>query len=390
MNLPRLYKTTKTGATQICDISAENGKFTVTFGQLDGKLQSKTTTCIGKNIGKSNETTPHGQAQLEAQAKWDKKVKSGYTTDQTAPVSVQLPQKVKAYVGNENKITYPAYSTFKYNGVNATYWLQDDGTLKLTSRGGNEYPAIPHLEYSVKHLMQLLGIDSINGELYIHGEHLQDITSAVKKPKALSKQLTFRFFSFPNYSASEEYVKPPFTKKSFKYQANWLQILKFRNFKGDGEVDPHTFAFDQDRNVEPVEVQKVNNEHELEDHYNLAISQGYEGTVIYNADAEYKFNERSSSVFKYKKAQDAEFQVVAYTFDKNNHVVYTCRTPEGLNFKVKRKGTNDERKLDAQNASNNLGKWLTVAFETYSKAQVPLKPVGLNFRNCDINGDPLE
>jgi hypothetical protein len=146
----------------------------------------------------------------------------------------------------------------------------------------------------------------------------------------------------------------------------------------------------QDKNVVPVELTLVKNVLELEAHYLKAVSEGYEGTVIYNQDAEYRFNERSSSVYKYKKAIDAEFLVYAFDLDKNSHAVYHCHTPKGKSFKVKRKGTNEERTLDAQNASNNLRSWLKVEFETYSKDLIPLKPVGLCFRDCGTSGEPLE
>ena len=42
---------------------------------------AKPTICKGKNIGRSNETSPEQQAEAEAQAKWDKKRKDGYTQD---------------------------------------------------------------------------------------------------------------------------------------------------------------------------------------------------------------------------------------------------------------------------------------------------------------------
>ena len=357
MKLSRLYKTTKTGAIQICDISAENEIVTVTFGQLDGKLQSKTTTCSPKNEGRSNATTAEEQAILEAKSKWNKKTKSGYVEESSGTLRVRLPQKVKPYLGNENKIKFPAYSTCKYNGVNALYWLQEDGSLKLTSRGGDEYPAIPHLEQEVKDLMDTLDTYCLNGELYIHGEHLQDITSAVRKPKELSKKLVFKVFEFP------------LVDKPFKDEQHLFNFSK---------------AF-----LHPADIQLVNNSQELEDHYNQAIFEGYEGTVIYNADAEYKFNTRSSQVYKYKKTQDAEYKVIDFSLDKNGHPVYICEV-NNTTFKVKRKGTHQERINDAANATSNLGKWLTVEYEMLSKAGTPLKPVGLSFRECDNLGNPKE
>jgi hypothetical protein len=92
----------------------------------------------------------------------------------------------------------------------------------------------------------------------------------------------------------------------------------------------------------------------------------------------------------------AEFLVVGFNLDKNLHVVYQCDAGEGLPFLVKRKGTAAIRLADARAAESNIGKWLTVEFETWSKPRLhykrglPLKPVGLDFRNCDLTGQPIE
>lgn len=354
MKLERLFKRTKTGATQICDISVDGDTIKVEFGQLDGKIQEKTTQCFPKNIGKSNETTGHEQAIAEAKSKWAKKVKAGYSTSDEAPTTVELPQKVKPYLGNEDKIKFPAYSTHKYNGLNATYWLLEDGSLRLTSRGGDEYSAIPHLESIVKVMMAVAETTCLNGELYIHGEHLQDITSAVKKPKELSKKLQFHTFELPLVDGTYE---------------SKVKTLK---------MIPSALV--------PT---KVESAEDIEACYEDAMSKGFEGTVLYNADAEYKFNERSSSVYKYKKTIEGEFIVVDYSLDKNGHPVYVCETGEHL-FKVKRKGTAEERLADAAIADSNIGKWLNIEYEMLSKDGKPLKPVGNHFRVCNAEGEPLE
>ena len=46
------------------------------------KTQDKATTTIAKNVGRSNETTPEGQAELQAQAKFQKKLDSGYALNE--------------------------------------------------------------------------------------------------------------------------------------------------------------------------------------------------------------------------------------------------------------------------------------------------------------------
>ncbi len=146
MKLLTLYKATKTGATQQCVITYANDIFTVQFGQVDGAQQTKDTTCYGTNIGRSNERTPTQQAEFEAKAKWTKKVKSGYTEDPSGVILVSLPMKVKVFQDQRKNVTYPCQSTPKINGVNATYTLTGDNHLMLTSRGGEDFPPIPHLQ----------------------------------------------------------------------------------------------------------------------------------------------------------------------------------------------------------------------------------------------------
>lgn len=354
MKLRTLYKRTKTGSTQVCSISINGAVYSVEFGKLDGKMQIKNTECFPKNIGKSNESTAEGQAFEEANSKWDKKVKEGYSTDIEAPVTVQLPQKVKPFLENKDKIIYPAYSTTKLNGINGIYWLLPDGTLKLTSRGGEPYPPIPHLEAQVRADMELANTTCINCELYIHGEYLQDINGAVKKTKPLSSRLTFNPFELPLFEATYE-----------------EKVSVLNQLSGE------------------IEIVEVHSEEEATAHFDHVIANGYEGTVLYNKTAIYAFNQRSSDVYKYKIPKESEFKITDFNIDKNGHAVYVCDSNGGT-FSVKRKGTNEERLADASVAVSNIGKWLNVEFEMLSKAGKPLKPVGQHFRLCDENGEPLE
>ena len=80
--LPTLYKRTSTGAVQQWTIAVANTTITTTYGQVGGAMQTTSDTITeGKNIGRSNATTPQQQAQLEAAAAHEKKRKSGYVAD---------------------------------------------------------------------------------------------------------------------------------------------------------------------------------------------------------------------------------------------------------------------------------------------------------------------
>lgn len=76
MNHPILYKKTSTGKIQQWTISVFENVIRTEYGQVGGKLQVATDEVeYGKNIGRSNETTPHEQAKTEAKSAWEKKLK---------------------------------------------------------------------------------------------------------------------------------------------------------------------------------------------------------------------------------------------------------------------------------------------------------------------------
>ena len=69
MKFPTLYGKDSKGNLRVWTIKIEGNAVTVEHGREDGKLTSKTYYTKGKNLGRSNETTPEEQAELEAQAK---------------------------------------------------------------------------------------------------------------------------------------------------------------------------------------------------------------------------------------------------------------------------------------------------------------------------------
>lgn len=361
MKLETLYKTAKSGAVQVMDIEAHVPSpecYTVTWGQKDGKMQTKVTTCKPKNIGKSNETTATEQALVEAKAYWEKKCKANYSTNESAPVIVNLPMKVHTYEKQYKKIEFPCFESPKLNGVNATYKWIDDG-LVLLSRGGENYPLIDqHLE-DIQKIMEDLEVNELNGEIYIHGLPLQDITSAVKKYNEHTSKLEFHIFDIPAYKS--EYTRRLDAMRSIA-ETEFVKVV------------PAGTAF---------------NHEELDTLHDDYVKEGYEGLMVRNGKGLYVHNTRSYDVQKLKKAQDAEFKVVGHNIDKNGHAVFICEAGDKT-FKVKLKGTAEERLAMAAKAESYYNQWLKIEFEMYSKDNIPLKPVGIMFRECDTEGNPTE
>lgn len=360
-----LYKSTKTGAVQQWSIEVSGDTFTCTYGQLGGKLQSQPTKCTSRNVGRSNETTPEQQAQLEADALIAKKIKSGYSYDKSAPVTVQLPMKVKSYQDQINNVKFPCFSTPKLNGVNAIF-KRVEGAITIYSRGGEVYPPIPHIEQYIGELMDELPSNELNGELYIHGEHLQDIQSAVKKPKELSKRLEFAIFDVAD--SVEDYQYRRITLSTLEQTLERLEHPSLQHISFLTGI--------------------ICNSHEdIESHYNQCMASKLEGTVIKNFDGLYKHNVRSSDQFKYKKVLSKEFLITSFEVDKNNLPVFILNVGEQF-FKAKPKGTKEY--WGSVDPNDFIDQWATIEYETYSKAGIPLKPIFISLRNCDNHGNPKE
>jgi DNA ligase-1 len=365
---PRLYKQSKTGTIVICDISVTGDTITVTTGQLEGAKIDHKTICEPKNMGKKNETSPHEQACLEAASKWNKKIKGGYVEDPSGEITRKLPMKVKKYQDQKANIIFPCYISPKLDGINGMFNLTrtEAGTeFELLSRGGDSRPVIPHLEEELNDIADKLKSSALNGELYIPGMHLQDISACVTKTNPDSAKLQFHIFEIADSKLTYNEKVPLFNSiDNSKY--NHVKIVKALIANSHEEIDKY-----------------------LED----CLKKGYEGIIIRNAGCVYEYNVRSSNAFKYKLPLDAEYKIVDYRIDKKGHPVFRCITPEsdgGREFSVKIKGTDAERKRIAENADAWIGQWLKIEFENYSKDKKPLKPVGICLRECDADGNPIE
>lgn len=362
-SLPTLFKRTKTGAIQTYTIYITKTYYTIEQGQLYGIKQRYVSFASPKNIGKANETTAEEQCELEAKTKWASKVKSGYSISLETPSAVRLPMKISNYRDHESKVKYPCIAEVKLNGVNGLYKLIN-GELHLFSRGGNEYPLIPHLTDDIIEIMYLLNTFTLAGELYIHQKYLQDIQSCVTKHNELTKELSFIIFDLPDYP------------KDF-YSARFEHATKTMINYTYSHIEPmlHTICADK---------------YALEEAFNHAINLKYEGIVIYNIDAKYVYNVRSTEIFKYKPTLDKEFKFISYRLDKTGFPILICETVEGKQFSVKPTGTTEQRNQLLSTLDSKLNTYYKIEFETYSKDGIPLKPVGICFRSCSINGDPLE
>ncbi len=399
MKLETLYKKSKTGAVVYCDISVEGDTVTVETGQVGtDKPTFHKTACEPKNTGRANATSTDEQAIIEAKAKHAKKIKERYVLTPNGESEVRLAIKVKGYKDQLKNITFPCFASPKLDGGNGLV-IKGESSIKMIQRGGDNYPTFEKMgrtktlgnvdseeEYimssSINRIMEDLGVDAVNGEIYKHGVHLQDIQSAAKKENNLTGELEFHIFDYCG------------TKDDFTTRMSKMSMIEDTLF------------------VKMVPSIIVQSHEEIEEYHTKCIAEGFEGVVIRNANGVYEYNIRSCDVFKYKIPKDGEYRVIGHKIDKHGHAVWECicnisvedyfnhrktMIPKDqkvldkeYTFSVKRKGSASERLMEAAIAEEKHGEWLKIEFESFSKLQKPLKPVGIVFRECDADGNVLE
>lgn len=400
-----LYKKTRRGIEQwemeLTNSNYVEAELTVRHGLLNGILTEKKTLIKGKNIGRSNATSPVDQARKEQEAEYKKmRERKGYYSldDLEASRAIQLssdyslelwledhlPEGVtvndyiqpmlaqKFYKKNSKKepvlnCTFPCYGQPKLNGVRCTVEFIEGQGLSIMSREGVAY-RVDHLTLSLLALIQdikkyLPNTERIilDGELYIHGYILADIVSAIKKPNLNTALVEFRVFdlAIPNVTQQNRILA---LKTCFTEQGNCYN------------------------GVSRVPTILVSSLQEAEQFTTKWISEGYEGGIYRNPHAFYEFGKRTKSLIKHKKRESSEFLIYDVVDSRDNPGVgmFVCRNDiNHETFTVVPEGTIEKRKEYLSNKFNCIGKMLTVEYYERTEKGIPFHATGIVIRDYE-------
>jgi DNA ligase 1 len=368
---PILYHTAKK-ATYSWKVWTEGDTVYTEYGQHpDGEKQIASYKAVGKNTGKANETTDDEQAKLEAKSMWQHKLDRKYReTLAESKEKLMLPMlahkledHVKKIIGKE------VYVQPKLDGLRCLA-IWEGGELRLVSRTGKPLTVV-HIQKQLETLLHNICDCTLDGELYIHDEdNFEDIVSLVKKNRPGSEKLDFHIYDFIIDDDAD-----------FDDRTTLLHNNIFKNCH-DSKKHP---------NIIRVETNKANFEKEddakkLAEHF---VSQGYEGMMIRTANGLYEWGHRSQGLLKVKAFQDAEFKVVGFEEGLGKFVgcvTWKCVTKDGKEFNVTPEGTLDSKKAAFKTAKKQIGKMLKVKFFEYTKDGIPRFPVGIGFRDMEIDG----
>ncbi len=375
----RLFKKTNTGVVQYWDIFVyEDPDHSVAYiirteyGQLDTPNPQVTHDTIweGKNVGKKNETTAHGQAIKDAQSKWEKQKKKGYVEsivdaennvlDELIEGGI-LPMLAQSFSKHAHKISYPCYTQPKLDGVRCIAILKN-GKCTLWSRTRKQITSCPHI---VKEIEEKF-IDDIvlDGELYNHDfkSNFEHIIHLVRQetPDPQHTDVQYHIYDLINdkkFNRRTTILKNCFTIGNPKYK-----FLKF------------------------VSTEWVENEDSVMEFYNLFKDSGYEGAMLRNSESLY-VNKRSYDLQKVKTFESEEYDIVGIQEGSGKlqgHVgSFICCSKEGGQFNVKLKGELSYLKELWENEKLWYNKKLTVQYQGLTNYKVPRFPVGIAIRDYE-------
>ncbi len=374
---PQLYAKASTGKIktwQIAVTKEEDGTAVIwtNHGYVDGKMQLKPKPIkVGKNIGKKNETTPYDQALSEALSAHKKKIEqkkyiTEIPTDDNEP-DIYLPMLAKKL--KESWVKFPVMTQPKLNGVRCLAKKIDELTIDYRSRKFKSYnDTLGHL---TPFLLEMMRVDEIfDGEIYFYGFTFQQIVRRVKKMREDTHLLQFWV-----YDVADETQQA--IGRNMLYQTripdDHSHIIKV----------PTTVASTMD---------------EIQINHNQNVGLGYEGTIVRNPEAMYKFDFRSSDLLKKKDFIDKEFviiggkaEIVAETDEESgaiteqHAVVFECQLDDdsGNTFEVRPRGSVEQRVKWFNELEDIKGKDLTVRYQERSEDNVPIFPVGIVIRDYE-------
>ena len=372
-SLPTLYSLNSNGSVQQWTISVSKNRITKIYGQVGGKLQTETDTITkGKNVGRSNATTPAEQAAAEAQAKWEKKLKGGYVRTLKAAkagesdrkfvaggVEAMLAQKFSEHAA---KIVYPAFTQPKLDGIRCIAMIVD-GVATLWTRTRKPITGVPHIIKDLQAKFPAATV-TLDGELYNHAykNKFEEIVSFVRQatPKAGHEVVQYHIYDVVD------------AKKTFAQRTAWLAANRRtieRNF-------PVVLTV--------VETHEVEDESALMYWFDAWRKVGYEGAMVRNAASLYE-GKRSYGLQKIKEFDDAEYKIVGVKSGRGRMsecAIFTCAIG-GSEFDCKMEGSLDVLKEILQKPKSVIGKNLTVRYQGFTNGKLPRFPIGVSIRDYE-------
>jgi ATP-dependent DNA ligase len=293
----RLYHRDSKGNLRVWYVETSSNGYRTVAGLVGGlRVTSGWTYVQGKNIGKSNESTPVSQMVKEVKALYDHKLTRKYAKSIEAleAKDIAFPMLAAKYEPEKFKwerdglIT--CYTQPKLDGIRClARWDSEAKKVTLWSRQGRQHVGFTEIERELYLTLKSNPDVILDGELYNHQlrSEFNTIVSAVRGGHEELKG-SIQYHVYDVFGAG-------LTDTAFVGRIDWLrQNLPAK----DSTV------------IKLVTTLAIGSQLSLNAQYETFLSQGYEGQMVRLPFEPYHAGKRSKSLLKRKEWMEEEFRVV--------------------------------------------------------------------------------
>lgn len=362
--LPTLYKLDSKNKPRFWKVyiepTDEGVKLGTESGMLNGKVKDHFVLITsGKNLGRSNATTPYTQAKSEAESMFViQQTKKGYVPD-LEDFKREGAMLAHKYEEHGDKLPEVFWVQPKLNGVRVRVLRTDDCVI-YQSRGNKIFTQAPQRITNAL-MVKLRPGQKVDAEFFIPNIPLRHISSAVKafNPE-YTPRLQLHIFDIVLGGSQT------FTERYTHLQRTWGPWWGL-NACG----------------IFLVEACLVTKKSQYEEKRSEYVRRGYEGVMARDPYAPYEEGIRSYSLQKDKPIQDTELDIIRVEIDREGCGMPVVSYQGGPEFAVRLKGAHWLRIDMGKNPEQYLGKKLTVAFQSV------LESGALEFARGELDDDDV-
>ena len=433
-SFPKLYAQDKNGKIKVWTAailvnSSDTGAVAsrITHGYINGKQQVAYRDCdAGKNIGRSNETTPLEQCISETRRKWtDKKEKEAHTETKPAdcgegygdisgndydadegidggggesaipagpflPMLAQTfdPADIAASSKKKRVIKFPCFVQPKLDGLRCVSYMTRTANataVSLQSRTGAFFTGLPHIAAALRPYLSQHPNIVIDGELYTDQMPFEELAGLIKKKKitgsdvARLKKVKYHVYDIYDHVRhdmpySERMDVLAGAVRRCGCVANDTLSAAGRMLRSDTDAAAVVVL---------VRTEQVAVLAEFRQLFAEFVEVGYEGIMLRNAAGVYRANYRSNDLQFLKEFLEDEYRIIDFTQGEGRDagaVIWVCETADGKEFTLRPRGSIEQRRAWFNDGASYIGKNVTVVYQELTEEGKPRFPIGKSIR----------
>ena len=330
--------------------SKSQGTVIIAHASVEGGSEITHTDVVRIN---SSGRTIEQQIELEMRSRISRQMDKGYkirrdealmgSTNQMGLVNPMLAQKI-----TDVRITQPmleyAYVQPKFDGHRCLI-TKLNGDMMAYSRRGKAITTIGHILEDAYNWMQ--DGDTLDGELYVHGQPLQSISSLIKRDQAGSRALCYHWYDI---------VAPQV------FHNRWKLIQDLHANSTNPQI----------KLVPTVRIEKMSEVYHWFKAYRIS---GYEGAMLRISNNVYEPARRSPQLLKVKERHDCEVTVIDMRSSTQGWAILRAKMDAGQEFDISAPGSVPEKTEVLLNRAKYIGRKLTIEYANLTADGLPFHAV---------------